>query len=186
MRVFLAIEIPEHIREKIMELENALKVYSKYMKLTNYNNLHFTVKFLGEQNDFSLNKIKSAAKDIVSGRESFKICIKKSGIFGSLKNPRILWLGENNRRFVDLALSLNDKLSAFMAEQNRPVCHLTVGRIKRIPYEDILDVLRTCRGFLDENDLCFDVSNVYLYKSTLARSGAVYDKIEKFDMKGTV
>ncbi len=183
MRVFLAIEVPKHIKSAIENLNKKLKHYSEYMRLTDIKNLHFTVKFLGEQNAITLNKIKEISTQTIKQFEPFEINIKKSGVFGGLKNPKILWLGEDNEHFTEMSSAINSTLNIFRHEEKKIVCHLTIGRIKRIAPEDMVDILRICKEFTEKNDLRFRVGSVYLYKSNLLKSGAVYEKIEKFNLK---
>ncbi len=184
MRVFLAIELPDYIKNEIANLYESLKPYSQYMRITPINNLHFTVKFLGAQNTFSLEKIKNMTKIETGKLRSFEISLSKSGIFGGLKNPKILWLGQDNKSFVAVSQRINEVLNIFRHEDKKPVCHLTIGRFKRIPIGNITEVLNICKDFVDKNNLRFCASSVYLYKSNLLRSGAIYEKIEKFNMKG--
>jgi len=185
MRVFLAVELPNQIKNSIKELMHKIEPYSRYIKLTPINNLHFTLKFLGEQNDFSMEKIKETAKNEIEKMDAFEINIDKSGIFGNIKNPKIVWLGQDNKEFILSAKRINKALDAFRFEPKPPVCHLTIGRIKRISVADMTEVLNICKDFVNKNNLRFCVSRVYLYKSILSRNGAIYEKIENFKMKGS-
>ncbi len=185
MRVFLAIELPNQIRDNIKKLIYKMEPYSKYIKLTPIKNLHFTLKFLGEQNDLSIEKIKEKAKNEIEKIEAFEIEIDKSGIFGNIKNPKILWLGQDNADFVLSATKINRALDMFRFEPKTPVCHLTIGRIKSISVSDMTEVLGICKDFVNKNNLRFCASRVYLYKSILSRNGAIYEKIENFKMKGS-
>ncbi len=185
MRVFLAIELPNQIKNSLKELMYKMEPYSKYIKLTPTNNLHFTLKFLGEQNDLSIERIKETAKKEIEQIEAFNINIDKSGIFGSIKNPKIVWLGQDNANFVSSATRINSALEMFRFEPKPPVCHLTIGRIKRISAGDITEVIKICKDFVSKNNLRFCASRVYLYKSILSRNGAIYEKIENFKMKGS-
>ncbi len=186
MRVFLAIDIPFDIKNQIFRIEERIRVYSKFMRLTHVENMHITVKFLGEQNSFFIEKIKAIISDIVLHRPQFKICLNKSGLFGGIRNPRILWLGEENRDFLELSEVVHEKLNMFMPKNNRPLCHVTIGRIKSMQPKEAIEVLDICNDFVRRSSLCFHVSDVYLYKSNLLRSGAEYKKIEKFQLKENV
>ncbi len=186
MRIFLAIDLPDSVKNRIMELEKKLTLYSKFIRLSKSDNLHFTVKFLGEQNDFSVSSIKEKVKKTINDIEAFEININKSGIFGSLKYPKILWLGENNVNFINFSQTVNYALDVFRHEEKSPVCHLTIGRIKNMPVKDVITALNICKSFVDKNNLRFSVDSVYLYESKLLRSGAVYKKIGKFHMKERV
>ena len=186
MRVFLAIDIPFNIKKQIVKIEEKLKVYSKIMRLMPVENMHITVKFLGEQNDFSVGKIKEIVKDVCLHRQQFKICLNKSGLFGGIRNPKILWLGAQNEYFSKLSEIVHKKLNIFRMENNKPVCHITIGRIKSMQPKEAVEVLNICDDFVKRSSLCFHISDIYLYESNLLRSGAKYKKMEKFKLKESV
>ncbi len=184
MRIFLAIDLPDSIKSKISNLLRELSRYSHSIRLTPINNLHLTLKFLGEQNEFAVEHISRIAKETAMSRSGFRIDLNRSGFFGPLYNPKILWLGGENKEFVSMAEELNKSLEAFRPEEHKPVCHLTIGRIKGLEKAEALEVLRTCREFVKNSDLSFVATRIHLYKSTLYRSGAVYEKLKTFSMRG--
>ncbi len=184
MRLFLAIDLPGDLKRKIVRFQDSLSSYRRFIRFSPFENLHITIKFLGEQPEFAMDRIVEISKAISGTSEPFKIDLNRSGVFGGIENARILWLGEDNGNYVSLAERFNRELDVFRREEHKPVCHLTIGRIRGLPKKDAIEILRLCRRFVSDNELDFEVREVALYKSTLLKSGAVYEKIERFKMKG--
>ncbi len=184
MRIFLAIDLPAGIKQAFEPIKDKLSVYSNSIRITPNENMHITVKFLGDQNLFAVDRVRNIAKYIFRNVKPFNICLNEFGLFGGIKNPRILWVGENNSDFVKLASTVNDELELFYKDRKKPICHLTIGRIKGLKPKEAVAALDTLKTFLNENKLCFSVAELFLYKSELQRSGAVYEKIEKFKLEG--
>ncbi len=183
MRVFIAFNIPDNTKSKILDLEQLIKKKTKRIRLTPEDNLHITIKFLGEQPVSTVSKIIEFLNEESKKYLPFKVKLDRVGIFKDLISPRVLWLGENNNDYVDMSFRINKRLDIFRPSDNKLFCHLTIGRIKLIEKNELLDVLKMAKAFLKENELSFEVSNFYLYESKLNPKGAVYRKIEKFNLR---
>ncbi|WP_022670900.1 RNA 2',3'-cyclic phosphodiesterase [Hippea alviniae] len=183
MRVFVAFDIPENIKEKILELEKEIARITKRIRLTAKPNMHITVKFLGEQPSQSVNRIVEILKGNSEKFDRFRISLNKAGVFKSLENPSVLWLGEFNSIFESISNTINKELEIFRKADNKPFCHLTIGRMKGISKEEIIEALRVSSDFAKSNDLSFEVEGFYLYESKLYKKGAEYNKLEKFMFK---
>lgn len=186
MRIFLSIDIPDEVKAQLANLEKNLGQYGKNVRFTPVNNLHITVKFLSEQPDFAIGKIKNILAEQIPTTCLFSVHLNKCGVFPNLNNARVLWIGEDNNNFVQFAESVNKNLNIFRMQENKPFCHMTIGRIKKIGKIEILDIIRRCKAFLEEERVIFSVTGVSLYKSELLREGAKYTKIDEFKLKGEV
>src|SRR6478752_9706252 len=115
MRLFVAIDINDINIEKLQHsLVKKFNFNSQYVKPIKKNNLHLTLKFLGEKTDFE-------AKDIISDLSkinftSFNIVFNNIGVFPHIRSPRIIWIGlddESNRKLNDIYLQLNSVLQKY-------------------------------------------------------------------------
>ncbi len=89
MRTFVAVEISDEIiLEKIKKFQEELQIDAKPTKI---NQIHFTLKFLGEINDEQCEKIKDSLREITFSQ--FDLLLKGVGGFPNLRNPRIVWIG---------------------------------------------------------------------------------------------
>ncbi|WP_025270610.1 RNA 2',3'-cyclic phosphodiesterase [Hippea sp. KM1] len=184
MRLFIAFDIPDDIKEEIWHLEGSLKTRSRGIRITPKENMHITVKFMGEQPDFAIARIKELMEGFSERQIPFDIHLNKAGVFKSLRNPTVLWLGQRNEAFEDFSETVNDMLDVFRRADNKPFCHLTVGRMRGVKADEAVELIKICDEFLTKRQPRFRVGSVSLYESKLYRKGAVYNKIAEFNLKG--
>ena len=173
MRTFIAIEIPKDIRKKVDNLIKEFKEKGLPIKWVKFENLHITLKFLGEVEEGRLNEITSALKEVSKGHSGFSINLEDLGCFPSNKNPRVLWIGvkQGKEEVVELARALEDCFIrlGFRAER-RFHPHLTIGRIKKFCLiDEIISMNFQSRPFL--------VDSFSLFKSTLRPEGPIYERL---------
>ncbi len=179
MRTFIAVEIPEKQKKIIWEFISEQKKKNLPIKWVEFENLHITLKFLGEIEEKKLNKILPVLSTISGRTKSFNLCLENFGCFPGIRNPRVLWVGvsQGGDEMIKLATEIEDDLNkiGFKKEGKKFHPHLTIGRIKTpCRLDDIINQsIKT--------DV-FDVKEFILFKSTLLPSGPVYEKINKFSL----
>ena len=110
MRCFVALEFPEDLKTKIMELQEQLSSFDA--KLVEPKNLHFTLKFLGEINRTAIETV-TQKLSVISGRFSpFSILLTGVGAFPSLSYIRVIWIGAKSQDLVNLHNSVAEALKA--------------------------------------------------------------------------
>jgi 2'-5' RNA ligase len=170
MRTFIAIEIPEEIKEEIVKIQNQLSEFNG--KKTKFENLHLTLKFLGEINEEEIEEIKKRLKKIKLN--SFEAEINSMGVF----SDRIVWL--NVKNCEELQKEIDEKLLGFFEKEKRFMGHLTIARVKYIQNK---------KEFLEEikkikiSEMKFEVKNFNLKKSTLTEKEPVYEDIEVYNLE---
>ena len=92
MRLFIAVDIPKELKQKIIDLQPKLKnyVYGNFVK---EENTHITMKFLGEVEDSKVDKIKSLCSEASSEFKSFKANLQGLGTFPNENYIRVIWVG---------------------------------------------------------------------------------------------
>ncbi len=170
MRTFIAIEIPEKIKKEIVKIQKKLPEFKG--KITEKENLHLTLKFLGEVNEEKLEEVKKRLKKI--HLKSFETEIKDMGMF----SDRIVWLRMANCK--ELQREIDDKLSGLFETENRFMGHLTIARVKDL--KDRKKFLTELRK-IKMPEMNFTVKKFNLKKSKLGRPGPVYGDIEVYDLK---
>lgn len=184
IRLFLAIDIPSHIRETLTEVQNRFKSLELNIAWGKPANIHLTLKFLGNTDPKQLPEIRNRMKILTPAKPSFAVSLKGMGVFPKTDKPRILWVGiqefENNLGPLYTIISEEMAKIGFPAEDRKFNPHLTIGRIKSSKGKSRLTY--AIRENEDLRSEPFEVSSVNLYKSQLTPKGAVYTVLEEFKL----
>lgn len=184
IRTFIAIEIPKTIISKIRELQEGIKAYAFKIRWVRAENIHLTLKFLGDVEEVKINEIAKAVFKTVEGYSPISLQARGIGVFPGVKRPRVLWVGLTGQleALVRLQKTLDENLMALgFSREERPFKgHLTMGRIKdKVDVKKFGDALMAFRSFESET---FTAGQVILYKSELKPSGAVYTELASASM----
>ncbi len=183
MRLFTAVKIsPGEKLLKILELPEDNLKYDK-IRWVNPNNLHITLKFLGETDEKKLPEIIDLHTNICKSHSSFKLNIENIGVFGSSYQPKVIWLGLNPVENIGLiAMELADSLSSigFKIDRQNFVPHLTIGRVSSIQnnsfFQKVISLHKS--QFIQE----YIVNKIGLYESILTPKGAIHNIIGEFEL----
>lgn len=185
MRTFIAIEIPDRIKQEMAKVQERLRQAGVEAGWTRPEGIHLTLKFLGEVRESRVKEIMSALETAASGTGIFRLEVAGAGAFPNAKNPRVVWLGVEGEldQLSGLQAAVEKAMSGlgFDRDERGFTPHLTVGRVKLIRSREqwaaALDEVKNIRisGF--------DVTGVSLMKSELRRGGAVYTEIGRLDLK---
>ncbi len=172
-RIFVAIDMPEDVQNKVIEVQKMLPEFKG--KLTEKQNLHLTLKFLGEQHDELITKIQNQLTKI--DFESFDAKIETIGVF-SKDFIRIVWLHVKN--CDELQNKVDETLRPYFNIEQRFMSHLTIARVKKIKDKNY---------FLKNLDkiefpaINFTVNSFKLKESVLTPEGPVYKTIAEYKSK---
>ena len=173
MRLFLAVNLPDQMKKRLSELAQGLKPLGK-LKLVEEENIHLTLKFLG---DAESGQVIEALKSVK--HEPFGVSLKGVGVFPSLSYIRVVWAGcdRGAQDVVTLHEKVEKALPSFKKDRDfHP--HATLARVK-FPKDK-----RGLVGFVEENKDTefgeFGVKSFDLMKSELTREGPRYDVVESF------
>ena len=180
LRTFIGFEIPGEVLSQIHDLQARIKVYGLKIRWVRIENIHLTLKFLGDVEAVKINEIADAVSKSAQGYAPISLQAKGIGAFPSIKRPRVLWVGLSGQleSLVGLQKALDENLEMLgFPKEKRPFKgHLTMGRIKdKIEVKKFGDALMDSRGFESE---IFTADRIILYKSELKPSGAVYTKLK--------
>ncbi len=182
MRVFVAVDITDEMRRKLSDLEKNFEGEDFDIKLVEPENLHITLKFLGEVKENDVNEIKNIIKNVCKGFKPFKVSVKGLGFFGSEKYIRVLWFDicEGKDELVKLMGKLDDTLGYIRKETGSMVPHLTIGRVKSGRNREKL--LKKIHSLSDVNIGEFVVKEIKLKESILTKDGPIYHDVEVFKL----
>jgi len=172
MRVFISIDIPEKVKEEILKIQSQLPEFSG--KKTERENLHLTLKFLGEIDDRKIEMVDAKLAEIKFNK--FEVEIDSIGVF-SEKFIRIVWLHMTDCE--KLQTEIDEKLKDLFAKEKRFMSHLTIARVKNIRNKkDFLDKLEKIKI----HKINFIVDNFRLKNSILTEEGPTYKTLEKYNL----
>lgn len=177
MRCFIAVDIPDSLKEKIAVIQKEIDLPE--LKLVEKENLHITIKFLGEIDDEKVEGVKDILNSIDFPK--FKIKLKGVGCFPNEKYIRVIWIGCLSNAFVALAKYIGNSLSTigFQKETNY-IPHLTIARVKKRPSITLFSFLERHKTTEIGN---FLVEKIFLKKSTLTPKGPIYEDIHEISLK---
>lgn len=183
MRSFIAVSVSDEVRNNVLLLQQSLSTLLEW-KPVEPENLHVTIKFLGEIEETKVRSIVERIQHACSGFKKFEVTFYGLGAFPSLAAPRVLWVGirEGLETLVSLIQTIETELSKIgFPREKEHVPHLTVGRVKFLP--DRNKFLAATKGLQDKSFGKTVVSSVDLMKSTLTPRGPIYTKIEEVKLE---
>ena len=184
IRTFVAFEFPEKIIAWIGNIQEELRAYGLGIRWVPPQNIHLTLKFLGDIKESDVEKVGQAMFESAGRFAPLPMTAKGIGAFPGFKRPRVIWIGVSGQinDLIALQRTLDDNLNAIgFPKENRPFKgHLTLGRVKdRIDPKELLKALQAFSGFESEP---FVIDKLILFKSDLKPSGAVYSKLMEADL----
>jgi len=183
LRLFVAIKLDDPvIVGRIARLQEDLAAAGLRAKFVEPENLHLTLKFIGEVPQEKARRIQRALNDIK--RRSFDIDLRGLGAFPSMERPRVIWIGvsEGASQLEGLASEIEDILMRHASVRKSGKAfhpHLTIARVKG-------RVTPSARRVLEKHssDIFGKISarEFLLVKSTLTPRGPIYDVVERYDL----
>jgi RNA 2',3'-cyclic 3'-phosphodiesterase len=138
-------------------------------------NLHYTLRFIGDVGDDALRRVSEAATLIAAHHQTFDAELGGIGAFPKPEKARVIWLGmtAGERALMDLARELEAELRRRGFERaERPFsAHLTLGRA-RVPGRDWTESLASAHVALSMPR--FKVDRISVVESVLSPKGSAY------------
>ncbi len=187
MRTFIAIELPKEIKDFLSRLQEELKACGADVKWVAPENIHLTLKFLGEIDEKKLEKITGIIEETAQGKNKFQVCISSLGAFPKIDFPRVIWVGVDtgDKEVKDIAKDLEEKIAKIgIPKEDRPFSsHITIGRTKSsLTREGLVQDLKD-KADLGGGKLNFSVTKITLFKSTLTPKGPIYEVLKATNLK---
>ncbi len=134
MRLFIAINFPDAMRQRLWSEAAPLRDAGYPVKWVAADNVHMTVKFLGEVAESRAGAIEVGLRQAVGDTNTFMLSVGQFGAFPSAKRPRVLWVGCETLPALELlADALEREMSqlGFETEGRAFRPHVTIGRVRR-------------------------------------------------------
>ena len=186
MRLFIAVTVDPSLRSPLVAIQEQLRPSGAPVSWVKPENLHFTLKFLGEVTEAHLPALREAFRRSAMGIKCFVLSLAGLGTFPPRGRPRVVWIGvtegagemERLRERIDATLAA----LGFPREARPFQPHLTLGRVKGVGRLDrLLEGLRRAEvGPVGR----MEVRSVELMQSQLHPAGAIYTAIETVPLAG--
>jgi 2'-5' RNA ligase len=184
MRLFVAVNIPEDIKEQISEMQSRLKKAHCDVNWVECAKFHLTLKFLGEVEDKDILSISESVARSVSGFGKFEVRVSGTGGFPSAERPKVIWAGirEGKTELERLAANLENGLEklGFIKEERPFSAHLTLGRVRS--FKNIAALSEKLAALENAGAGSFTVESVDLMQSLLRAEGPEYIVLRKFNV----
>ena len=180
-RAFIAIDLPDGVKSFLSEAQETLKLHGFRVKWVRPQNIHLTLKFLGDTAIADTDKIAEAMALAAKNCPIVSLTAKGIGVFPNVRRPRVIWAGLNGQ--LETLAKLQQTLDAHLADlgfagDTRAFkSHLTLGRVKgQIESDRMKAAIDTLKEFESEP---FEANRVILFKSELRPTGAVYTQVHR-------
>jgi len=189
VRTFIAVDIDAATRKAAQGLIDQLRQAGADVKWVEPENLHLTVKFLGDVDADKLAQVCGAVEKAVAELAPFALELRGAGAFPNVRRPQTIWLGaeEGDDRMAELAERIETVLEPFRfrRETRRYRTHLTLGRLRRegagVGVGDLGRLVEQLAGYEAGR---MPVEELVVYSSELTRAGPVYEAMGRAALGG--
>ena len=171
------------MRESLMKAEEELKRTGADIKLVERDNLHFTVKFLGEVPDSSADEVDRRIKGLTL--KKMEVGVRGLGAFPDARRPRVVWAGvspQDSTAITSNGQQVIDALERIGENDQRGFHpHITLARVRSPRNLDALvTVLR------DNSNRDFGrtaITALKLKSSVLTPNGPTYRDVREYALE---
>jgi len=184
MRSFIAIDINNRsLIESIQSLQHDLESLNSHLKMVNPENIHITMKFLGDMDNSEINVINTILSSVVF--ESFSCTLLNIGTFPNINRISVIWIGLDSKSSEKLIL-LSDYINKKIIDSNIAIKHssfsphITIARLLDNKNKEKL------QNYISRNkNMSFGsqfINNFKLKSSLLTSGGPIYKDISVYNM----
>ncbi len=186
VRLFVAIELPVPVKDALARLQADIRETGLAAKWTRVDNIHLTLKFLGNTPVSAVNDIGAQLSASTAGFSPVRLNAAGLSVFPSVRRPRVMWTGlqGETERLSRLQQQVENHLAAigFEKEGRAFTAHLTLARFnERVDPEHVISAIadygRFASGFFSADAVC-------LFESRLTPRGPVYTRLQSHLLAG--
>lgn len=184
MRTFIAIEIPEPLKQKLNRSMGVLRsdLEDGLIRWVRLESMHLTLRFLGEIEQTQVRSIQEILEEIAAMFSSFNLEIAGFGCFPNASRPRVVWTGIETAsgELLRLQAEVASRIEGigFEREQREFHPHLTLGRVRKgMSREDMELISRWAQDSQIGTVGRFEVEVISLIHSVLRPEGATYTNL---------
>jgi len=178
IRCFIALDLPREVMKEIERLQEQIKKQKLFVgKFVEVENLHLTLKFLGEIDEDTVDRVKERLKKVEF--KEFESSLGDVGVFSSKYSSyiRVIWV---KLKGADrLQKQIDGVLDGLFEKENRFMSHITLARVKKVSdRKGLIEYVK----HLKSRPFKFKVDKFFLKKSELKPEGPVYEDLESYEL----
>ncbi len=182
-RLFVAITLPDAVKDRIEEAQRKLKQanLNHGIRWTKREQFHLTLKFLGNVEAARLQGLRDALCEACKSFAPVSLHAKEIGFFPDARRPRVIWAGVNDPGNILARLQENVEAAVKAFTNEKPekafAGHVTLGRIQRIKPPEAESLARLARSMAGFAFGEWAADRLELIRSELSSSGSRYTTI---------
>lgn len=184
MRCFIAVPLDPALKEGIDASVADLKKSGADVKWVRAENLHLTIRFLGDTDEGFLPSLQEGLSTVASKYGPMTVGLQGIGLFPRKGSPRVVWIDiRDYRALAGLQQDIEEVLFTLgIQKEDRPFSpHLTIGRVRS--QRNVKTLLGGLQALSDRDFGALRVRSFSLMKSELRPAGPEYTTLREFDFK---
>lgn len=180
MRMFISLPVPQPVIKELHELQQELRARLRpdSVRWTRPEQIHLTLKFLGEVSGEKMNDVAETLRKTCAGFRPFNLRAERIGFFPGERLPRIIWASVRDEHYELLRLqrAVDAALSRLLgqSEEKDFTAHLTIGRSKNLKASDNEWLLKLAYAAVDRSFGNWEADAVQVMRSELSAGGGRY------------
>jgi 2'-5' RNA ligase len=180
MRIFIALDIPAQVRERLDEYMERSRSYAPEARWARVESLHVTLKFVGEVSEELVERMKPALSQVKAA--PFAVKFEGIGFFPNAKSPRVFWAGVDGGEALSRLASVVDaalEKLGITREEEAYHPHLTLARASAHPLRELTPLATAAPPRFGT----MMAREFFMYRSQPQRGGSKYTKLERFQLE---
>ena len=180
MRIFIAVDLPNELRKELSTLQRELQPLTDTARWVAPESIHITLKFIGEVPEKRIEDIDAALTGLTW--KPFTLTVRGVGFFPGNRSPRVFWAGMEAPTMQDLSEQLDSRMEprGFEKEKRAFRPHITLARARDSRLDSSL--VTAAAQYAEREFGSFPVDRIFLFKSILKPSGAVYERLKEYPL----
>jgi 2'-5' RNA ligase len=186
VRLFVAVNLPAELRTSIHDDTAALRAAAPGVSWTRAENLHLTLKFLGDVDEHGVARLREALLPVAARHDPFSLRLAGLGAFPNFGRPRVVWIGVT--RTHQLSSLWEDveqacALLGFERDGRGFTGHVTLGRVRRPLPRSAARTLELAAGTVP-NEYVAGITSADVMSSEPAPGGSRYTVLARLSLGG--
>lgn len=180
LRLFIAVELPDEARRLLAAVVRELAESRADVKWSHAENIHLTLKFLGDTSEEELPRLTAALDEAAAAVAAHAARLADVGAFPDLRRPRVIWVGlqESTGRLLALQKRVDEATTYLVAPDRRGFTpHLTLGRVRGS--RNLRELSALAGGYRLASPAEIPVREIILIRSRLAPGGPTYTPLHR-------